>query len=48
MAEDRNIEIEPLSDQELEGVAGGTEPATSTGDSCCSCSNCSNSKPPAS
>lgn len=32
-----NMEIEPLSDDALESVAGGS----STGPSCCSCSNCS-------
>ncbi len=46
-----NVEIEPLSDEELESVAGGTDstdsdnavvsPSTSTGPSCCSCSGCS-------
>lgn len=55
MPEDRspndNLEIEPLSDEDLEGVAGGNEQeviapgdgggTTSTGPSCCSCSNCS-------
>jgi hypothetical protein len=55
MPDDRNqldsLEIEPLSDEELEGVAGGNETevglpgdggTTSSGPSCCSCSNCSN------
>jgi hypothetical protein len=32
------LEIEPLSDDLLEGVAG----ATSSGAACCSCSGCSN------
>ncbi|HEY0015544.1 MAG TPA: hypothetical protein VGC13_04470 [Longimicrobium sp.] len=46
-----NVEIEPLSDQDLEGVAGGNEigeelvgdsgGTTSSGPSCCSCSSCS-------
>ena len=33
-----SLEIEPLSDDLLEGVAG----ATSSGAACCSCSGCSN------
>jgi hypothetical protein len=33
------IEIEPLSDEALETVAGGK---SSDGPACCSCSNCSN------
>lgn len=33
------MEIEPLSDEALETVAGGK---SSDGPSCCSCSNCSN------
>ena len=37
-----NVEIEPLSDQDLEDVSGGATSSTSGGDSCCSCSNCSN------
>jgi hypothetical protein len=32
-----SLEIEPLSDELLAGVAG----ATSTGATCCSCSHCS-------
>ncbi|MET0396760.1 MAG: hypothetical protein ABW277_08055 [Longimicrobiaceae bacterium] len=36
------LEIEPLSDELLAGVAG----ATSSGASCCSCSNCSNGTKP--
>ena len=32
------LEIEPLSDELLESVAG----ASSTGQNCCSCSDCSN------
>lgn len=45
-----NVEIEPLSDEDLEGVAGGNEigvvapgdgGTTSSGPSCCSCSDCS-------
>lgn len=35
-----NLEIEPLSDEALESVAGGS---SSDGPSCCSCSSCSNS-----
>jgi hypothetical protein len=41
------VEIEPLSDEALENVAGGTTAGTfqpATGDSCtdcCSCSSCS-------
>ncbi|HYR07734.1 MAG TPA: hypothetical protein VEQ60_08190 [Longimicrobium sp.] len=42
-----NVEIEPLSDEDLEEVAGGTTSSTSGGDSCCSCSNCSNRAAPA-
>ncbi len=41
MAEKKEVEIEALSDDELEGVAGGAS------DSCCCTtggSNCSNSK----
>jgi hypothetical protein len=34
-----DLEIEPLSDDALESVAGGK---SSDGDNCCSCSNCSN------
>ena len=41
-----NVEIEPLSDEDLEDVAGGTVSSTSGGDSCCSCSNCSNKATP--
>ena len=37
-----NVEIEPLSDEDLEDVSGGATSSTSGGDSCCSCSNCSN------
>ncbi|MET0396758.1 MAG: hypothetical protein ABW277_08045 [Longimicrobiaceae bacterium] len=37
-----SLEIEPLSDELLAGVAG----ATSTGASCCSCSGCSNQTKP--
>jgi hypothetical protein len=33
-----DLQIEPLSDDLLESVAG----ATSSGSSCCSCQNCSN------
>ena len=36
-----SLDIEPLSDELLEKVAG----ASSTGASCCSCSSCSNSTP---
>jgi hypothetical protein len=39
MAEIDNIEIEPLSDDALESVAGGTSDGSSG--SCCSCCNCS-------
>jgi hypothetical protein len=35
------LEIEPLSDELLETVAGGK---SSDGDNCCSCSCCSNGK----
>jgi len=38
-----NLEIEPLSDEALEAVAGGK---SSCGPMCCSCSNCSGSQPP--
>jgi len=38
-----NLEIEPLSDEALEAVAGGK---SSCGPQCCSCSNCSGSQPP--
>jgi hypothetical protein len=34
-----SLEIEPLSDEALEMVAGGK---SSDGPKCCSCSNCSN------
>jgi hypothetical protein len=34
-----NLEIEPLSDEALETVAGGK---SSDGPACCSCDNCSN------
>ncbi len=34
-----DVEIEPLSDEALEDVAGGTVTAGST--NCCSCSQCS-------
>jgi hypothetical protein len=34
-----NLEIEPLSDEALEMVAGGK---SSDGPQCCSCSDCSN------
>ncbi|HEX8321100.1 hypothetical protein [Longimicrobium sp.] len=40
-----HLEIEPLSDDLLESVAG----ATSSGSTCCSCQDCSNggsTKPP--
>lgn len=42
-----NLEIQPLSDEDLEGVAGGNEfeqiggGGSSDGPSCCSCSGCS-------
>ena len=36
------VEIEPLSDEALEDVAGGTDAAGSS--QCCSCSNCSTSE----
>jgi hypothetical protein len=39
MAEIDNIEIEPLSDNALESVAGGTSDGSSG--SCCSCCGCS-------
>jgi hypothetical protein len=39
-----NVEIEPLSDEDLEGAAGGTD--TSDGPSCCSCKFCSDQNPP--
>ena len=34
---DQNPEIEPLTDESLEDVAGG-----SSSESCCSCADCSN------
>jgi len=37
-----DLEIEPLSDEALELVAGGE---SSDGPLCCSCSNCSNGSP---
>ncbi|HEX2202853.1 MAG TPA: hypothetical protein VHG91_06135 [Longimicrobium sp.] len=37
-----DIEIEPLSDEALEEVAGGADIAGSDGPSCCSTSGCSN------
>ena len=36
-----NLEIEPLSDEALESVAGGTSDGSSG--SCCSCCGCSSS-----
>ncbi len=39
-----NLEIEPLSDEALEAVAGGK---SSCGPVCCSCSQCSPAPPPA-
>lgn len=54
MSEDQNsienVEIEPLSDEDLADVAGGVDRGaellpgdggTSSGPSCCSCSDCS-------
>lgn len=41
MAEIDNLEIEPLSDDALESVAGGTSDGSSG--SCCSCCACSSS-----
>jgi hypothetical protein len=41
----QNVEIEPLSDEALEDVAGGLADVEAIGDSCgtcCSCSGCSN------
>ena len=35
LSEVDNVEIEPLSDEDLEGVAGGCDTCS------CSCSNCS-------
>jgi len=46
MAEIDNIEIEPLSDDALESVAGGTSDGSSG--SCCSCCACSGASPEAS
>jgi hypothetical protein len=41
-----NLEIEPLSDEALDLVAGGQDPqCTTTGPKCCSCSGCSNPPP---
>ncbi|HEX2080630.1 MAG TPA: hypothetical protein VHG08_23200 [Longimicrobium sp.] len=40
----QNVEIEPLSDEALEDVAGGLALSDEDGDSCgvcCSCSGCS-------
>jgi hypothetical protein len=37
-----NLEIEPLSDEALELVAGGD---SSSGPVCCSCDNCSSPQP---
>jgi hypothetical protein len=42
LSEIDNVEIEPLSDEDLEGVAGGVCDTNS-----CSTSNCSNGKLPA-
>jgi hypothetical protein len=41
------IEIQPLSDEALESVAGGKGDCndTSGGTNCCSCENCSNETP---
>lgn len=39
-----DVEIEPLSDEALEDVAGGTATAGST--NCCSCSQCSSGTTP--
>ncbi len=38
-----NLEIEPLSDEALEAVAGGK---SSCGPACCSCDSCSGNTPP--
>jgi hypothetical protein len=40
LEEDESFEIEPLSDEALELVAGGK---SSDGPSCCSCNHCCNS-----
>lgn len=41
-----NLEIEPLSDETLDLVAGGDDSqCTTTGPKCCSCSCCSNPPP---
>lgn len=37
-----DVEIEPLSDEALEDVAGGEAAGSSN---CCSCSNCSTTEP---
>lgn len=37
------LEIEPLSDEALESVAGS---GSSDGNNCCSCDGCSNNRPP--
>lgn len=36
------IEIDPLTDEELESVAGGLRAIDDSSNSCCSCSSCSN------
>ncbi|MBV9110678.1 MAG: hypothetical protein JO306_14805 [Gemmatimonadetes bacterium] len=47
MPEDTNptddVQIEPLSDEELEGVAGGTVVPIDSSNGCCSCNTCSTS-----
>ncbi|HYR07732.1 MAG TPA: hypothetical protein VEQ60_08180 [Longimicrobium sp.] len=40
-----NVQIEPLSDEDLEGMAGGTESWPSSGENCCSLAHCSNGGP---
>jgi hypothetical protein len=41
---DERIDIEPLSDDALEDVAGGQ--AVGSSGQCCSCDSCSNPPPP--
>ncbi|HET6231940.1 MAG TPA: hypothetical protein VFE05_17845 [Longimicrobiaceae bacterium] len=44
-----DVQVEPLSDEALEEVAGGILPgsvADSSSGTCCSCSSCSSAPPP--
>lgn len=45
LSEIDKLEIEPLSDDALEMVAGGKTDTSSGGTQCCSCQQCSNVGP---